>query len=326
MKVLVTGGAGYIGSHAASALTDAGHKVIILDNYSNSEKKHLLQVPYIECDITDRESLHNAIKNIEFDAVMNFAAKIEVADSMKNPELYYQTNVQGVLNILSCMKEKGCSTIIFSSTAAVYGIPEGSPITESTPLNPINTYGRTKRMAEEIIIDFVRAYRFSAVILRYFNASGASTDNHLGESHKHETHVIPLLIKAIENEGTFKVFGTDYPTKDGTAVRDYIHVMDIADAHVRALETFHNKGTYEIFNIGTEKGYSVKELIGMIEEITGKKVEVDYQARREGDPPVLVASSQKLKEILGWDPQYSDLRTILNTAYYWYKKQLSSSH
>lgn len=321
MKVLVTGGAGYIGSHAAKALVDAGHKVIILDNFSNSPKQQPLHVPYIEANITDKQELTKALKNVEFDAVMNFAAKIEVADSMKNPEDYYHTNVQGVLNILRCMKEKGCSTIIFSSTAAVYGIPDSYPITEEFPLQPINTYGRTKRVAEDMIIDFVRAYRFSAVILRYFNASGASTDNTLGECHLHETHVIPLLIEATERQTLFKVFGTDYPTADGTAVRDYVHVMDIADAHVRALETYHNKGTYEVFNIGTEKGYSVKELISVTNEITGKSVNIEYQSRREGDPPILVASNNKLKEKLGWEPQYSDLKTIINTAYFWYKKQ-----
>lgn len=321
MKVLVTGGAGYIGSHTVKLLIDAGHKVIILDNFSNCPEVKIFPVPYIKADITDLNILQQTLQNIEFDAVMNFAGKIEVAESIENPEIYYHTNVTGLLNILRIMMQKNARTIIQSSTAAVYGNPQTSPISEDFLLDPINPYGRSKRMAEDIIIDFSNSFKISSVIFRYFNAAGASTDNTIGANHKHVTHVIPLLLDAVENGKEFNLFGDDYPTPDGTPIRDYVHVLDIADAHVKALETYHNKNQCEILNIGTGQGYSVRELISVVEKITGKSVNVVQKPRREGDPASLVASNQKIQNKLAWKAKYSDLRTIINTAHYWYKKQ-----
>lgn len=321
MKILAVGGAGYIGSHTVKALLDTGHKVFILDNLSNGAvKEKLPAAPLLQADISNLEELKSVTQHLEFDAVMHFASKIEVGQSQIEPQLYYETNVLGSANILALMRHKQINTIIFSSTAAVYGIPQQVPIPEDHQLQPINTYGRTKKVVEEMIIDYVKAYGLSAVLLRYFNAAGASTDGTLGEWHSPETHVVPLLLHSILQKKPFYVYGRDYDTSDGTAIRDYVHVMDIADAHVRALESYHDRKTYEIFNIGTQSGYSVQQLIQTATEVTGQQAQIEFRDRRSGDPAQLIASSKKIHETLGWEPQYSDLKTILSTAYYWEKE------
>lgn len=334
MKVLVTGGAGYIGSHTVQALRESGHQVVIIDNLSSQLGPYPQGVPLQQVDITDYQALQKACEHITFDAVMHFAAKIEVNESMSQPILYYHNNVAGLLNVTRLMKEKNCSKIIFSSTAAVYGMPEQSPISESTPLAPINVYGRTKLMCEQILQDSCTAFGWSATVLRYFNAAGASTDGTLGQNRPQHSHVIPLMILALLNNKPFKIFGTQYSTKDGTAVRDYIHVQDLADAHLRALENSNSQvdtksskeaavGAFQTYNVGTGVGYSVRDLIDGLEKISGKKLNVVEEGPRAGDPPVLIASPEKIIKELAWKPRYSDITTILNTAYYWHKKLAS---
>lgn len=322
MKVLVTGGAGYIGSHTVRALRESGHHVVIIDNLSSQLLPPPEGIPLQKVDLTDYEALKKACVHLAFEAVIHFAAKIEVKESMIDPIGYYQNNVTGLLNVTRLMHEKGCKKIIFSSTAAVYGMPTQVPITEDSPLLPINVYGRSKLMCEQILQDCSTAYNWSVTALRYFNASGASTDGTLGQHRRKHSHVIPLMALAIINNMPFSVFGSQYPTKDGTAVRDYIHVQDLADAHVLALENAsdESKGSFRAYNVGTGTGYSIRELIEGMENISGKKLTIIDQEPRAGDPPVLIASPEKIMKELAWKPRYSDLNTILNTAYYWHKK------
>lgn len=337
--ILVTGGAGYIGSHVVRELQSCGYKVIVLDNlvYGHSYVvEKVLKVPLVVSQVGCKETLfrllsgeHNACQGQRIDAVMHFAAYAYVGESVKDPAKYYRNNLCDTFNLLEALKEEGERRggppvpIIFSSTCASYGIPshECNQITENTPQNPINPYGRSKLMSENIIKDFGSAYSMPSVIFRYFNAAGAHPSLDLGEDHTPETHLIPLIFDAINgNIENLQVYGRDYTTPDGTCIRDFIHVSDIARAHVLGLNQLLYKGGHYIFNLGSGKGYSVQEIIDIAEEVTGHKVPRVYSERREGDPPILVASSALAKQGLGWSPKYSDIKTIVAHAWNWYNK------
>lgn len=320
MKVLVIGGAGYIGSHTVKALQNAGHSVIIFDNLSSGHNKEIENVHVVQGDIRSKKDLDQIFNGKNFDAVMHFAAKIEVKESMIDPGAFYENNVLGTINILQEMRNHDIKTIVFSSTAAVYGMPEHIPITEDSKLSPINTYGESKLMVEKIIKDYHRSYGLNGVILRYFNAAGASTDGSNGEMHNPESHLIPIMIKKLLHNEPITINGKDYDTPDGTAIRDYVHVQDIAQAHVLALEYANFEKAFNIFNIGTGNGFSIKQVVEALEKVTGKEMKVEYGPRREGDPSQLVASSEKIRQTLGWEPQYSNIETIIQTAYQWHKK------
>ncbi len=318
MKVLVTGGAGYIGSHVVKLLGEKGYEILIVDNLSTGHKEALLYGDLAVLDLKDKDSLIRLFEDFLPDAVMHFAAAIEVAESVEKPLKYYKNNTVSTLTLLEVMLDKGVDKFIFSSTAAVYGIPEKVPIKESSYLNPINPYGRSKLFVEQILRDFSSAYGFKYVSLRYFNAAGADPEGKIGESHEPETHLIPLILKTAKGEReSIKIFGTDYPTPDGTAVRDYIHVLDLAEAHILALEYLLEGGESSVFNLGYGHGYSVKEVIETVKKVTGVNFPVEEADRRPGDPPVLVADSTKIKEELNWEPKYDDLEFIIKTAWNW---------
>lgn len=319
MKVLVTGGAGYIGSHAVRDLLMQGHEVVVLDNLSHG---HVAAVDeraeFIEGSTSEIRRLMAIFEVHRIDAVMHFAADIEVAESVSDPHKYYQNNFANTLQLLRAMKESSVRKIVFSSTAAVYGDPETVPIEETHPLRPINPYGRSKAMTEAAIEDFSRAYGLGYTILRYFNVAGASPDGALGEDHHPETHLIPRLLAAASGMGEgAKIFGTDYPTADGTCVRDYLHVVDLVRAHALALETM-REGEGRIYNLGSENGFSVREVISTCELVTGQKLEVREEPRRPGDPATLIASSRRIRHELGWERKYPDLHTIVSHAWQWH--------
>jgi len=253
---------------------------------------------------------------------MHFAAFTNVGESVEDPQKYYLNNLRNTLNLLQVMLEEEVKYFVFSSTCATYGNPEEIPITESHPQNPINPYGKAKLMVEQVLADYTRAYDLNYVSLRYFNAAGADPDVEIGELHEPETHLIPLILDAAtDRRGNIQIFGTDYPTPDGTCIRDYIHVMDLADAHIKALEYLQSGGESEVFNLGNGQGFSVREVIETARKVTGRKIEVEEVDRRPGDPPVLVGSSDKAREILDWNPQYHDLSLIIETAWKWHQKR-----
>jgi UDP-glucose 4-epimerase len=321
--ILVLGGAGYIGSHAVLALKERGYTPVIYDNfvYGNRDIAKTLDVSIVDANISDRTALREAFSKYKPQAVMHFAAFAYVGESVTEPAKYYDNNLATTLILLDEMRSAGINNFIFSSTCATYGVPQKFPITEDLPQNPVNPYGRTKLMVEQVLRDYDHAYGFRSVIFRYFNAAGAHPVGDIGERHNPETHLIPLALAATESSAPLKVFGDDYDTPDGTCIRDYIHVTDIADAHVKGLEMLINENTSDIFNIGTGNGYSVKEVISTIEKISGRKVHYSMNPRRAGDPPKLVAGADKIKKILGWNPQYSDLNTIIESAWNWYLKE-----
>lgn len=321
MNVLVIGGAGYIGSHVVKALQKTKHKPIVYDNLSTGHLEAVDEcVQFIEGDIRDFELLKHVFGNFEIDAAMHFAACSLVGESMQDPAKYYNNNVAGSLSLLNAMKTAGVDKLIFSSTAAVYGEPDIIPIPETAPTVPTNVYGRTKLAIEWSIQDYARAYGLQYIVLRYFNAAGASSDATIGESHPVETHLIPLMLKAIIKQKPLKVFGTDYPTNDGSCIRDYIHVEDLAQAHVYALDHLIATESSDIFNLGTSSGLSVLEIIQAAQQITGQEILYDIADRRPGDPARLVADAQKAKDILGFIPQHSNLNNIIQTAWNWEKK------
>ena len=324
--VLVLGGAGYIGSHAVLSLKERGYKPVIFDNfiYGNRDIAALLDVPIVEADINNRKALQESFKKYAPKAVMHFAAFAYVGESVTEPAKYYDNNLATTLILLDEMRKAEIKNFIFSSTCATYGVPESFPITEDLAQNPVNPYGRTKLMVEHVLKDYDHAYQLRSVIFRYFNAAGAHVDGTIGERHNPETHLIPLALAATDERFPLKIFGDDYETPDGTCVRDYIHVSDIADAHIRGLEFLMKEGRSEIFNIGTGNGYSVKEVIDTIKRISGKTVHFAMHPRRAGDPPKLVAGATKLKNILGWKPTSSDLDTIITSALKWYLKEAKS--
>lgn len=322
--MLVTGGAGYIGSHTCKLLKKKGYNPITFDNFSQGHRYAVKWGPLVEGDLLNPESLDFAFSTYNIHAVMHFAALALVGESVREPALYYKNNVAGTLNLMNaCVKHK-VNSFIFSSTCATYGIPEKVPISEDTPQKPINPYGRSKLMIEEMLKDFDRAYGLKSVFLRYFNAAGADLDGEIGENHSPETHLIPLVIQAALGKlPHISVFGSDFPTPDGSAVRDYIHVLDLALAHILALEYLLGGGPTNYLNLGTGSGFSVWEIIKNVELYAKRFIRVRIEPRREGDPPLLIADNQKAKKILKWDPQYSDLTTIIESAWKWHAKEVS---
>lgn len=321
--ILVTGGAGYIGSHCVLALLSKGFEVRIFDNLSTGHKQivdrlsKFGQIDFVEGDLTNEKDLKHLFARSSVDAVIHFASFSQVGESMTNPAKYYRNNVYGTMNLLDAMLEHNVDKIVFSSTAATYGEPVYTPIDENHPQNPINTYGRTKLMIENIMDDYDRAYGLKSVRLRYFNVAGADSQSRVGEWHDPETHLIPNILKSVFSGGkTFQMFGTDYPTKDGTCVRDYINVEDLAEAHILALNYLLDGGSTNFFNLGTNEGSTVKEVFKVCEDITNKKISVDVKGRRAGDPAALVAENKKAKETLGWSPR-NNLTDSVKTAYVW---------
>ena len=311
--ILVTGRAGYVGSHNVIALIKAGYDVVIFDNLElgHAETVETLRkidakgkvVDFVKGDLQKFDEINSVFDRYDIEAVVHFAAYSQVGESVKNPQKYYFNNVYGTLNLLKAMLENNVKKIVFSSTAATYGEPEYVPIDENHPQKPINTYGTTKLMIENIMDDYDRAYGLRSVRLRYFNVAGADSENRVGEWHEPETHLIPNILKSTFGGGkTFQMFGTDYDTKDGTCVRDYINVEDLASAHVLALKYLENGGNTNFFNLGTNDGNSVKEVFSVCEKVTGREIPVEIKPRREGDPAVLIADNQKAKNILGWNP------------------------
>ncbi len=329
MNVLVTGGAGYIGSHCALALMQSGYDVAVFDNLSTGHQETVdtlsgCNLPgrflgFQKGDLLSMEDLDRAFNSFHIDGVMHFAAFSQVAESMKDPGKYYRNNVLGTLNLLDGMRAHDVKKIVFSSTAATYGEPEYTPIDENHPQDPINPYGSSKLMIERIMDDYGMAYGLRSVRLRYFNVAGADSGGRVGEWHEPETHLIPNILKSTFGNGReFSMFGTDYPTRDGTCIRDYVNVEDLADAHVRALKYLENGGETDYFNLGTNSGSSVKEVFGSCERITGKTIPLKVCERRPGDPAVLIADNKKAKETLGWQPERT-LDDSIRTAYGWEK-------
>ncbi|MEW6447863.1 MAG: UDP-glucose 4-epimerase GalE [Bacillota bacterium] len=325
MHVLVTGGAGYIGSQTVKELLRAGYKVTVLDNLSRGHKavaRLLPQAEFVWGDIADRELVVGLVRSRGIAAVLHFAALSIVGESAADPALYYRNNMVKGLALLEAMREAGVPYFIFSSTAAVYGEPVQVPVTEDHPLVPTNPYGATKLAFEEALRWYGAAYGLRYISLRYFNAAGADPQGDLGEDHRPETHLIPVVLQAaLGLREAVTVFGTDYPTPDGTCIRDYIHVTDLAAAHVLALEALAEGHAPGAYNLGNERGHSVREVIETARRVTGRDFPVVEGARRPGDPAVLVASSQRIKEDLGWRPRYGDLETIVRTAWDWHRRQ-----
>lgn len=320
-KVLVTGGAGYIGSHTTKELLKQGFEVVVFDNLSSGNKEFVLAGGLIVGDLMDKAAIRNVFKSGDIAAVLHFASLIQVGESYLDPRKYYGQNLVSSLNLLDAMLEAGVKNFIFSSSAAVYGVPRQIPIPEDHPLLPINPYGQTKFFVEKILQDYDRAYGLKFISLRYFNAAGADPGGDLGEMHDPETHLIPNILSVILGKKEYlEIYGTDFPTPDGTAVRDYIHVTDLSSAHVLALQKLLSSSQSEFINLGTNKGYSVREVIAKTEEITGKKVPSRQKSRREGDVPVLLASKERAERLLGWKLRYSELGTIIETAWKWHKK------
>ncbi|EAI2525470.1 UDP-glucose 4-epimerase GalE [Campylobacter jejuni] len=316
-NILVVGGAGYIGSHTLKHLLDNDYNCIVMDNLIYGHKQAIdKRAKFIHADLLDTFSLTNVFKQEKIDAVVHFAAFAYVGESVVNPAKYYQNNVIGTINLLNAMLENNIKDIVFSSTCATYGEPQYTPIDEKHPQNPINAYGRTKLMIEQVFADYEKAYGLRHISLRYFNAAGASNDGLIGESHEPETHLIPLVLKAIKGEiPAINIFGNDYDTEDGTCIRDYIHVEDLALAHRLALENLYKFSG--CINLGTGIGTSVKEIISAAEIVSGKKCPINYTPRREGDPARLYADNKKAKEILSWEAKYTDIKDIIKSAWDW---------
>ena len=338
MKILVTGGAGYIGSHTVVELLKAGYEVVVFDNLVYGHKE-AVSCPLIIGDLLNKEKIEQVFKENKFDGVIHFAAYALVGESMKDPAKYFENNLQGGLNLLEAMKAHGVNKIVFSSSCAIYGFPEKLPIVEEENLpagrqgkKPVSVYGESKLMFETILAWYDRLFGIKNVCLRYFNAAGASLDGSIGEDHTPEAHIIPIAMQValarldsrLARQGQrekFTIFGNDYQTPDGTNVRDYIHVLDLATAHIKALEYLQEKNQSDYFNMGTGQGYSVKEIITMIKKVTGVDFPVEIGPRREGDPDAVYADNSKIKKVLGWEPKYSDLQTIIGTAWNWHQSQ-----
>lgn len=318
-RVLVTGGAGYIGSHAVRALTDAGHAVVVLDNLSAGHAQAVpAGVPLVRCDMHDTAQVTEALRAHGIDAVMHFAAWLDVAASVSDPLGYYRNNVAGTLSVLDAMRQAGVSRFIFSSTCATYGEPTKVPLDETLDTRPINAYGETKLAVEKALPHIERAYGIRYVALRYFNAAGAHPDGSIGEDHDPEIHVIPRAIQAAIGGPGLKVFGEDYPTPDGTCLRDYIHVCDLADAHVRALDALGSGAASAVYNVGTGTPQSVRAVIDTVSRVVGQPVKWEPASRRPGDPAALFASSARIQQALGWRPKFADLDTIVQHAWRWH--------
>jgi len=320
MNLLVTGGAGYIGSHFVREALKKGHSIVVFDNLHRGNKESIPEgIEFRKVDLCNKEELQKEIKQFSFDCVVHFAALAYVGESVENPSFYYNNNVVGSLNLISACVENKVDNFIFSSTCSLYGNPEHIPITESESIKPINPYAYTKYFIEQILADYSRAYEMKYAALRYFNAAGANPNGDIGEKHEPETHLIPIVLKnAIDDSTPFYVFGNDYNTEDGTCIRDYIHVVDLADAHLRAIDYIIDQKKSIVLNLGTGNGYSVLEIIRKAEEITGKKLNYKVIKRREGDPAILVADNKMAKEVLGWQPKFA-LTEIISSAWTWHK-------
>lgn len=318
MKVLVTGGAGYIGSITVRALLAKGYEITVLDNLSQGHKEAIV-TDFIEVDLQNKEQLSQSLQGKKFDAVVHFAALTLAGESMEKPYEYFKNNILGGLNLLECMREEKIPYIVFSSTCALYGTPLSLPVSENEPKKPESVYGESKLAFENILKWYGEIYGIKYINLRYFNAAGASLDGTLGEDHTPETHLIPMAIKAAKEGKPFKLYGDDYPTPDGTCIRDYIHVEDLAIAHLQALEKLKNGGLSDSFNLGTGQGYSNKQVIDMVKKVTGISFEVITEKRRSGDPARIFADNTKAKSELGFNPVHSDLETIVKTAWEWHK-------
>ena len=322
MNYLVTGGAGYIGSHMVRYLVEKKHKVTVFDNYSSGKYKKIKGAIYKKIDLLDMNKLNLQISKNRFDAVFHFAALSVVSDSEKKPLKYFKNNVEGTKNLIDAMIKYKINNFIFSSSASVYGKPNKKKISENCQTRPISNYGKNKKKIEELLIEFGKKYNFKSASLRYFNAAGAHKSGEIGESHEPETHLIPKIFKSIIKKNyNVTVYGKNYKTKDGTCVRDYIHVNDIVRAHYFILKKFKKKNCSICYNIGSEKGYTVLEVIKTIEKITKKKLNINFKNKRKGDPPFLVAKCSKIFKDLKWKPRHSDLNTILFSAWNWHKRQ-----
>lgn len=318
MKILVTGGAGYIGSIMTRTLFDKGYEVVVVDSLERGNIKVVdKRAEFREGNLLDKEFVSNVFKS-KFEAVIHFAAYISMEESVRNPSIYFENNVEGSRNVIEEMIKSGNNNFIFSSTAGVYGNPEITPMPEDHPKNPTNPYGESKLRVEEILKS--RTNELSFVSLRYFNAAGATLNGELGENHEPETHIIPLAIKSAINNSDFTLYGNDYNTKDGTCVRDYIHVVDLVDSHVLAIDKLSKDRGGFFYNVGTGRGYTNREVLDSIEKVSGKKLKVKVEDRRPGDAEALIADSTRIKEDLGFVPKYSDLETIVKTAWIWHTK------
>ncbi len=323
MNVLVAGGAGYIGSHTVKRLKEAGHSPVIYDNLSRGHREvaHILNVPAVFSDLNDRTSLTNALREYKIDCVMHFAAYAYVGESVEKPLMYYWNNVATTISVLQCMNDAGVNRFVFSSTCATYGDPERVPIAEDQRKAPVSPYGRSKLMVEQVLADQLIANKmFSFAALRYFNASGCALDGSIGEDHTPETHLIPVAIQAaLGQRANLQIFGTDYPTPDGTNVRDYIHVDDLADAHILAMEKL-KPGEPMYLNLGTGRGFSVREIIKTVEKVSGKSIAVQEGPRRPGDAIALYADPSKAKAVLGWEAKHKEPEAIVRSAWNWFSK------
>jgi len=319
--ILIAGGAGYIGSHANKLLTERGYETVVLDNLVYGHRESVRWGQFAEADLSDIDQIRAVFRKYPIEAVMHFSAYAYVGESVTDPEKYYYNNVANTLNLLKVMREFKVGYFVFSSTCATYGVPQQTLLTESHPQVPINPYGETKLMVERILRDYSVAYGLNYVALRYFNAAGADVDAEIGEWHQPETHLIPLVLDAaLGRREAIDIYGTDYPTPDGTCVRDYIHVTDLSDAHILALEYLKKGGASTAFNLGNGTGFSVRQVIETVEQVTAKKIAVREVPRRPGDPPVLVGSNALARETLGWEPRLHELPVIIETAWKWHQR------
>lgn len=319
--ILVVGGAGYIGSHMASMLLENNYKVVVLDNFSTGFRQLVAGGQLVEGSLGDGGLLDRLFSEHPIDAVMHFAAFSLVGESVQFPLKYYKNNVAETVTLLEAMIRNGIKRFIFSSTAAVYGEPEMIPIAEDHPCRPTNPYGNTKRAVEKMLADCDAAHGLKSICLRYFNAAGAHPSGQIGEMHNPETHLIPLVLKAALSPSPIKIFGTDYPTEDGTCVRDYVHVLDLCQAHMSALKALQDGGRSDVFNLGNSVGHSVRQVIEIARKVSGRKIETIECGRRPGDPAVLVADSAKIRNKLGWQPRFEDLAAIMETAWQWHCRE-----
>lgn len=320
-RILVTGGAGYVGSHVCKALSREGFLPITCDNLFSGHRAAVNWGPLEVGDVTDKDRISEVIDKYRPQAVMHFAAHIVAGESVTSPSAYYNNNVGGTLCLLEAMRDSGVNRLVFSSTAAIYGVPQATPIPEHHPKGPINPYGASKLMIEQILEDFDAAYGFRSIALRYFNAAGADPDGDIGEGHDPETHAIPLAVEtALGRRPHFEIFGTDYPTPDGTAIRDYTHVSDLAAAHVQALKRLLAGGESIALNLGTGRGHSVREVVEAVEQVSGRTLPVREGPRRPGDPPVLVADAGNARQALGWSPKFTGLVGIVESAWRWHAR------
>jgi UDP-glucose 4-epimerase len=320
MNILVTGGAGYIGSHCCKELSKKGFQPVTIDNLVYGHKDFVRWGEFFQGDVGDPAHLKKCLEQHKIEAVMHFAAYAYVGESVEDPVKYYENNLRNTIQLLHAVLDNNIKYFVFSSTCATYGYPRKTPIDEDHPLNPINPYGRTKRMIEEMLQDYQNAYGLKYMSLRYFNAAGADPDGEVGEDHNPETHLIPLVLDAaIGKRKDIKVFGTDYETPDGTCIRDYIHVTDLAQAHILALQRLLDSANSGTYNLGNGQGFSVLEIIERARKITGKNITVENSDRRPGDPPVLIASNEKAVKELGWRPQYADIDDIIGSAWRWHQ-------